>query len=182
MIWVGLRGVLPNVAPKRFGVVVDGELYRSGRLTPAATRLVVETHNINTIIDFGGFDKDPVAGERAQRTADALGVQRHVLPLEGDATGDPNRYLDALRILRDPESGTVLMHCAAGSERTGCAVALYRIIEDGWSVEQAIEEARRFDHHPTKNPKLGGMIERWRAPIERALNKGGEIDVPSSDG
>lgn len=177
--WIVVESVLPNVFPKRFGVVVEGELYRSGRLTPAATRKVVQENGIRTIVDFGGFDKDPVGNDRAQRTADALGVRRIILPLEGDSTGDPNRYLEALRIIEDPDSGPVLMHCAAGSERTGCAVALYRMIEQDWPLDRAIDEATRYDHDPADNPQVRRMIETWRPEIERALRDGGAIDVSS---
>jgi protein tyrosine/serine phosphatase len=32
------------------------------------------------------------------------------------------------------------VHCWHGSDRTGCIIALYRILNQGWSKEQAIDE------------------------------------------
>ena len=36
------------------------------------------------------------------------------------------------------------MHCQAGMDRTGLVVAVYRILVDGWSVEDAIAERKAF--------------------------------------
>ena len=37
-------------------------------------------------------------------------------------------------------SGPVLVHCLHGSDRTGTIVAMYRIVEQGWTREAAIAE------------------------------------------
>jgi protein tyrosine/serine phosphatase len=167
--------IKPHVSPKRFGVVEQGKIYRSGELTPAATRLVVEQHGIRTIIDLGAHEPDTREERLAQRTADALNVTRISLDLEGDATGNPNNYVVALRVLNDPERWPILIHCAAGAQRTGCAVALFRMINEGWTFERALDEAKEFNHDPRDNPKLTEMIEKYREPIEAALEAGGQI-------
>lgn len=167
--------IKPHVSPKRFGVVEAGRIYRSGELTPASTRLVVEKHGIRTIIDLGAHEPGTRDERLAQRTADALNVVRISLDLEGDATGNPNNYVVALRVLRDPNRWPVLIHCAAGAQRTGCAVALFRMIDEGWTFDQAIAEAKNYNHDPKDNPKLTAMIEKYRGPIEAALNSGGQI-------
>lgn len=174
--WYGVVGVYPNLVPKNFGVVEPGVLYRAGWLTPAATTKVVQEHNIKTIIDFGGFDHRPAHHERAQRTADALGVRRVVLPLWGDAQGDPNRYAEALRIVTDPENQPVLVHCAAGSERTGCLVGLFRMKTEGYTVDEVIAESQTFNHDPEKNPHLRTMLETWSGPVLEAVRTGERVD------
>lgn len=173
-----VEGVIPNLVPKNFGVVDEGRVYRSGELTTMALTSVVEDHGIKTIIDFGAHDRDPAGERREQATADALGVRRIVLNLEGDATGDPNRYADALRIMRDPESGPVLVHCAAGAQRTGCAVALYRSLVDGWDDERALLEAEQYKHDPNDNPKMRQMFHTWKDEIARALDTDATIVYP----
>jgi hypothetical protein len=167
--WYGVEGVYPNLVPKNFGVVEDGVLYRAGRLTPAATRNVVEAHGIRTIIDFGGWDKHPKGDARAQATAEALGVDRIVLPLYGDATGDPNRYVVALEIMNDPDRQPVLVHCAAGSERTGCAIGLFRMIHDDVDTDEVIAYSREFRHDPEKNPRLRTTLDTWGDAILEAV-------------
>ena len=170
--WYGVVGVYPNIVPKNFGVVEEGVLYRAGRLTPAATAKVVERHGIRTIVDLGGWDRLPKAHARAVRTAESLGVRRVDLPLIGDARGDPNRYAEALRIIEDPANQPVLVHCAAGSERTGCLVGLFRIRHDGYTVEDVMAESQTFRHDPQKNPNMRTMLETWSGAVFESVETG----------
>ncbi|MEZ6235781.1 MAG: tyrosine-protein phosphatase [Phycisphaerales bacterium] len=176
------RLVKPHVIPKRFHEVAAGTIYRSGKLTPAAMEQVVRGHDIKTIVDLGAWVDDP-RGERLEaRTADVLGVERHVFDLIGDSTGDPNDYVEALRLMTDPANQPVLVHCGAGTERTGMLVYMYRRIVEGATPEDAMREARRIGHSPSRNPHLAEMIERWEPEITRAFREGGAIDVGAARG
>ena len=44
----------------------------------------------------------------------------------------------------------VFVHCQRGADRTGLAVAVYRVAVEGWSKEKAIEEMVRggYDFSP----------------------------------
>ncbi|GAC1375031.1 MAG: dual specificity protein phosphatase family protein [Aquirhabdus sp.] len=55
-----------------------------------------------------------------------------------------------LRIVTTPELQPVLVHCQHGSDRTGTMIAIYRIVVEGWTKEQAKEEMVRgdFGFHP----------------------------------
>ena len=48
--------------------------------------------------------------------------------------------LKFLRIVTDKASQPVLVHCAQGSDRTGMMVAIYRIVVQGWSKDDALKE------------------------------------------
>jgi len=45
-----------------------------------------------------------------------------------------------LQIATDPKRAPVLVHCQHGADRTGTAIAAYRIVVQGWSKEDAIKE------------------------------------------
>ncbi|MEM7629629.1 MAG: tyrosine-protein phosphatase [Planctomycetota bacterium] len=175
--------IIPNIWPKNFGVVVEGALYRSGELTPTATRKVINERGIRTIVDFGAHELGSYEETRAQAIADAMGVRRVRLALFGDAQGDPNRYTEALKIMTDPGAQPVLVHCAAGAQRTGCAVALYRQIVEGVSLEDAYDEANTYRLDPSDNPHLRRMLDAWSDDVERAYREGGTItyDGPTRD-
>ncbi len=49
------------------------------------------------------------------------------------------KVVEALRIIRNAQ-GPVLVHCWHGSDRTGLVCAMYRIVFQGWSREEAIDE------------------------------------------
>lgn len=51
------------------------------------------------------------------------------------------KIIEALRVLRDAPKPLVI-HCRSGSDRTGLIIALYRIIDQGYSKDEAIEEMK----------------------------------------
>jgi protein tyrosine/serine phosphatase len=166
-----------NLFARNFGVVKEGAVYRSGRQTPAMTERLVRENNIKTIIDLGAYNRKPVEERVAQRTAEAIGVARFAFDLEGDGTGDPNDYVQALRLLLREENQPVLVHCAAGSERTSACVMLYRNIVEGKTFDESFIEALAHKHDPNDNPKMRAYIEKWGPLIIDAVKNGGEIDV-----
>ncbi len=168
--------VRPNIVPKNFGVVEEGLLYRSGELTPSATERVVSERHIRTIVDLGGYSDDAVGERVAQRTAEALGVERRVFRLEGDGTGNPNAYVEALRIITDPARQPVLVHCSAGSQRTSACVLLYREIVQGKPIAGQMNEAYEHGHDPAKNTRMKPYLEQWHAKIGEAFKAGTLIE------
>ena len=58
--------------------------------------------------------------------------------------------VDFLRIVSTAEFQPVLVHCRHGSDRTGMMVAIYRIVVEGWTKAQAIDEMVNggYGYHP----------------------------------
>jgi protein tyrosine phosphatase (PTP) superfamily phosphohydrolase (DUF442 family) len=50
----------------------------------------------------------------------------------------------AMKVILTPEYQPVFVHCQAGKDRTGLVVAVYRILVDGWSVDDALAERKAF--------------------------------------
>ncbi|MDX2016843.1 MAG: tyrosine-protein phosphatase [Planctomycetota bacterium] len=179
VVSLGAWSAAHHLNPRNFGVVAEGKVYRSAELEPAALARVVRERGIRTIIDFR-IDDPEVVLRREQKTAEALGVERIVLPMEGDGQGNLNNYIQALRIMTDPARQPVLVHCAAGAQRTGCASGLYRIVVEGWTPERAFDEALSFDHDPAKNPHVRRILEVESARIGEAFRSGGTLpDMPA---
>ncbi len=173
LAWVHV--VAPNLSPKNFGVVVEGQLYRSGELTPRAFQQIANDRGVRTVVDLGAHHLGSPSERREERTLRALGVDRVSLRLFGDAQGDPNEYVRALRVMTDPQRAPVLVHCAAGAQRTGAAVAFYRIIFEEAALDEAMQDAQRFGHDPADNPRLREMLETWTEPIRQSLATGEPI-------
>ncbi len=60
----------------------------------------------------------------------------------------------ALQIIADESKQPVFVHCRHGADRTGTVVAAWRLVADGWTKEEAIEEM-------TQGPF--GFHKIWRA-------------------
>ncbi|MBL8746515.1 MAG: tyrosine-protein phosphatase [Phycisphaerae bacterium] len=169
-----------HVVPRNFGVVEPGCIFRSGRLTPRMIRRVRREHGIRTIIDLGAYPAGTPEEQLMQRTAEELGLTRYVMRgVIGNATGNPNVYLRAIRLLADESSHPVLIHCAAGAERTGAAVILFRHLVQGKPIDEVYKEALCFKHDPAKNRELRGYVERHAPAIREAFERGG--DIPDAD-
>ena len=52
---------------------------------------------------------------------------------------DEEDIVKALRIIKN-RKGPILIHCWHGSDRTGAVIAMYRLVFQGWSKENAIKE------------------------------------------
>lgn len=90
-------------------------------------------------------------------------------------TEDLVLLLSALRrLLADPRHWPVYVHCAEGRDRTGYAIAAYRIIEEGWEADDAIHEMFDFRYNTVwfANPaflrRLKQQSGEIAARVERA--------------
>jgi protein tyrosine/serine phosphatase len=106
-------------------------LYRSALPDREALPLL-NTLGITTIINF--YQRSD-----AEWLPDQTVQQIH-LPLHVDRIDDAE-VIAVLQSIRQAQArGAVLIHCKHGQQRTGLIAALYRIIDQGWSKEQALAE------------------------------------------
>lgn len=67
-------------------------------------------------------------------------VRQVQLPLRTDRIDDAD-VIEVMRSIRQAQAqGPVLIHCKHGQNRTGLIAAMYRIIYEDWSKEQALAE------------------------------------------
>lgn len=122
--------------PKNFQVVRSGVLYRSGQMRPEHFDQVLRDHHIRTVICL---NPEPASAFEADACGRA-GTSFVSLRMPGTGVGRPEDFEQVLAIVRDPSRQPVLVHCYAGANRTGATVALYRMLEEGWRMEDALRE------------------------------------------
>jgi protein tyrosine phosphatase (PTP) superfamily phosphohydrolase (DUF442 family) len=158
--------------PPNFGAVDEGKLYRSARVTPAALQHAAETLGVRTLIDLGAEAEDDARRAELDAAAHRLGVRRVQFRLSGDGSGDPNFYAQALRIMADPSAQPVLVHCAAGAQRTGAVVMLYRHLVQHKRMKHVYEETFDFGHDPAADWRMLAYLAEWTGEIARAVRTG----------
>lgn len=134
---------------RNFRVVKEGVLYRSGQLTLPALKRIIHDHGIRTVITLrdaphpGGTPPD-AAEEKYCR---GLDINYHRIPPRN--WGGPNGQIPAdqsvrqfLEIMDNPKNHPVLIHCFAGSHRTGAYCAIYRMEYDRWPNAAALAEMK----------------------------------------
>lgn len=77
-----------------------------------------------------------------------------------------------LRAVGDRSRGPVFVHCQRGSDRTGAMVAIYRMVVNGWSADEAVAEmtAGGFGY----DSSLDYLVEHLRRlDVERLARQAG---------
>lgn len=110
---------------------VSDTLYRSAQPTAAGMRNL-EKLGIKTVINVRTFhsDRDELKGTGL----DPVRLYMKTWHMEDE---DAVRFL---QIATDPARTPVLVHCEHGADRTGGLSAAYRMVVQGWSKEDAIQE------------------------------------------
>ena len=113
---------------------VDDNLYRSAQPDIDGI-LEAKSLGIKTIIDLQAAPhSDPM-------TTATQSMYYEFIPQQPWDMQDGNT-IKFLQIVSEKENGPFLVHCLHGSDRTGCAVAMYRIVEQNWTPAESITEMK----------------------------------------
>lgn len=85
-----------------------------------------------------------VGTERERERVEKLGMKYVSLPWSGMDDPDNRQMAEFLSLLRAERGRKVFVHCRRGAERTGVMVAAYRMLEEKWTPEQALNEMEAF--------------------------------------
>ncbi len=168
-----------RLIPKRWDAVEAGSLYRSGQLHRDLIERVLVDNGIDVIVNMNrpAMDKPDHAAEVA--VAEALGIESYRFPMLGDGEGDPENYVLALDQVRRSleQEQRVLVHCTAGSQRTGATIGLYRVLFQGWSTEDAVSEMAKYDFDPIDDLDLLRFLDNNMKFLTRRLVEVGALEA-----
>jgi protein tyrosine/serine phosphatase len=147
---------------KNFGTVVPGKMYRSGQPSEAQLDKWIQEYGFKSILVMRG-GVPPYEKELAER----YGIKIYHVPFSA-AKGLGEGQWEAIRpILTDKSNLPILVHCHGGGDRSGIVTVLYRVEEQGWSLEKALREMNRYYHVSIRYPALQKQLrERFRAVPE----------------
>ena len=174
-LYILIEEVRPWVFPKRFGEVVENEIFRSGRIHEDIYSSVLKDNEIDVIISFTERKPNHNWQLHEIEIAKDLDIPIYRFPLKGDGTGNPAEYQKALVKLKQEENAgkKILLHSAAGTNRTGGAVFLYRTIFEEIADNKAISEMKLYDFSVNDNEHLIPYLKDIRPSVESALRQEG---------
>jgi protein tyrosine/serine phosphatase len=110
---------------------VTDYLYRSEQPTEEGMKNL-EKLGIKTIINLRPFYSDSAEIKGTGLRVEELSVKPwHI---------EDEDVVRVLRIIHNRENGPFLIHCSLGADRVGVMIAMFRVVEQGWSKEDAIQE------------------------------------------
>jgi tyrosine-protein phosphatase SIW14 len=119
---------------------VNATLYRGAQPKEGGFQKLASL-GIKTVINLRDADENSKLEEQEVRAA---GLRYFNIPFDGLGRPSDEKVERALAIINAPENQPVFVHCKRGADRTGTVIACYRISHDGWTSEQAKDEAKRY--------------------------------------
>jgi len=114
---------------------VDSNLLRGGEPSPKHLELLKKI-GIKRIVSL-----DQEIGEEIDPFCKKNNIQHITLPLQ-DGESSAVKFLPLVaKALNDVPT---YVHCRLGRDRTGMAIAIYRMLVNGWSLKDALTEAKGF--------------------------------------
>jgi protein tyrosine/serine phosphatase len=155
--------------------VAPGVLYRSGQLSLAGLERMIHDHGIKTVISLRDSDTEGVAPPDAaeEELCKKLKIKHvRITPKSWwpEYDGPPpaeKGIAKFMAVMDDPARQPVLLHCFAGTHRTGAMVAVYRMEYERWTNSDALAELRAAGYKNLDNEKdvltyLENYQARWR--------------------
>jgi hypothetical protein len=182
VIWGWFGFVRYHAIPKNFGVVVDGHIYRSGQISPSLIRNLLKKYQIRIIIDLKSRDSNDPDKAAEIKAADELKVKILRFYMNPNGTGDINDYIDAVIAIAEAEKNDlpILVHCVAGSARTGGVIAIYRLLVQKIPPEIVEDELEKYGCHIDEKPVMRAFLNDNITELAVRLRKAGVMDkIPS---
>jgi protein tyrosine/serine phosphatase len=119
---------------------VDSILYRGGQ-PEGRDYQALKQLGVKSIINLTSEDAD--ASEKG--AAESEGLTYVQIPMTTHTPPTSSQLSEFLRIVNDPASQPVYVHCVGGRHRTGVMTAVYRMTHDGWTGDQAFKEMKQYN-------------------------------------
>ncbi len=174
---------------KRFRVVTEGKMYRSGCMTANGLEAAIKQHKIRTVINLMEEAPDPllhphyfapasVNESAVVQKAGARYVKMTVkyLPRNKARTERPETIERYLEVLDNPDNYPVLVHCKAGLHRTGVLIAVYRMEYEGWTRQQALAEVKANGFGERASTSANEYIDQYVLKYRPHLRPGRVIE------
>jgi len=122
---------LPN-----FGEVTPN-LYRGGQ--PGADGLkALKKMGVGIIVDMRGGHS-----QHEQAAVEELGMEYVSIPWHCPFPSD-KPFVNFLKVIEENPGKKIFVHCRLGDDRTGMAIASYRMAAEGWTADEAMKEMELF--------------------------------------
>jgi len=101
---------------------------------------------LKTLKDMGvGIVVDMRSGpnDHEKSAVTKLGMQYVSIPWHCPFPSD-EPFVSFLKVIEENRDKKIFVHCRLGADRTGMAVAAYRMADEGWSADEALSEMEKF--------------------------------------
>jgi protein tyrosine/serine phosphatase len=128
--------------------VVEGEFYRSAQLSPEQITAVAKEKGIKSIINLRGDNSGTPWYDDEVKASKENNITHLNFRMKSSRDLTDAQVVELVALMKDAPK-PVLVHCAAGADRSGLAAALYRLKIKGDPLSEASNElSLRYGHMP----------------------------------
>ena len=138
---------------------VTPDLYRSAQPTAEQVAEWSIRYGLGSVVDLRGYHPTWPEQIAVRGTCEILGVEWYNVRMSArraPSVGEVALLREVFRVARRP----ILVHCRSGADRTGLAVAVYLILWESMTPEDAVEVALciRYGHLSLTHPHMRRFI------------------------
>jgi tyrosine-protein phosphatase SIW14 len=133
------NAALATIRIDNFGRVSD--TYYRGAQPEGRDYADLAALGVKTVIDLTG---DGDAREDEAGIVQSQGMKFVRIPMTTHETPSAAKVSQFLKLVNDPASQPVYVHCQGGRHRTGVMTAVHRMTDEGWTAERAFSEMKQY--------------------------------------
>lgn len=147
-----------------FHAVEPGAVYRSAQLSGPELEEAIGTYGIKSILNLRGAHPGRDWYDAELAASNARHVAHYDYGLDARRTVTPEQLAEILQIIRDAPK-PILIHCKAGSDRTGLVSAIYLYTHGESAAEADGALSLRYGHFPWLGSRTRAMDESFEAYV-----------------
>ena len=157
-----------------FHAVKEGAFYRSAQLGKSDLHRVIRDHQIRSVLNLRGAHPGQGWYDEEISVSQALDVAHYDYGLSAHRFVTRQQIAEVLDIIRAAPK-PLLVHCKSGADRSGLVSALYRLADEGASVEQADRQLSLiYGHFPYLMSRSKAMDDSFWAFVSTQHFPSGE--------
>jgi protein tyrosine/serine phosphatase len=159
-----------NLDVMNFHAIEEGQAYRSAQPRERELRHIIDEYGIKTVINLRGENKGKSWYDMEVAVCQDRDVAHEDIRMSSQSLPSPDELSDLVTTLKTAQR-PILMHCQGGADRSGLAAAMYRLVVEGKSKDEALAELDgRFGHIDDRKPCMTKFIRIYE-PTESWLDE-----------
>jgi protein tyrosine/serine phosphatase len=146
---------------------VMDNVFRSKTMSAQSLQKHIQEDAIKSILILREIAPGDKWFEMEKQIADAANIAIHHIELNAREFPSREKIQQIINIFKDTKDA-ILIHCVAGVDRTGAISAVRKLMENGTTLEQALEQLNlKYGHHEWRFPHMKEFIKRMYALKEQ---------------
>jgi len=161
-----------------FHAITAGEAYRSGQLDADELDYYIRKYSIRSILNVAGEIVDGPHYRDEISACRQYGLSHYDVKLPSSSQPSLEKMKALIEVFRNAPR-PILIHCRSGADRTGLVAAMWKVVVDGESKEEAARcLSMWYGHFPLgRTRSMDDSFRRWEPSamspgFQRSVKKG----------